>query len=104
MSRVGCDLPAVFTRQVVFEYVETSFFFAQVVESGAVRCPYRVTVFPAESCNLFEGTILSERAQPDVACDRRLVVLAPGIFISFFVLIKQFVALFIQRQAFHGER
>ena len=48
-------LPAISAGQVVFEYIETSFFFTQIVEGRTVCRPYRITVFSFKGSYFLEG-------------------------------------------------
>ena len=80
-------LPAISAGQVVFEYIETSFFFTQIVEGRTVCRPYRITVFSFKGSYFLEGVFPIEVHEPDVPCDGRLVVFTPRIFISLLVLV-----------------
>ncbi len=82
------------------EYVERTFFFAQVVEGFSVGSPYRFAVLTTESRLFLISRCLSGSVHPDVAGDRGDLVLAPVVFISLLVLIEH-MSLFVDGDAFH---
>lgn len=84
--------------------VEAAVLLAEVVKAASVGCPDRVAVFALEGGELLVGAVGGgEVAEPDVARDGRLMVLAPRVFIPLHVVVKQAVALRTEREALHGE-
>ena len=96
------DLLSLFARGGSFEDVHVAVLLAQIIVGLAVGSPNRVAELAVVGSNLFEGAVLRVGLREvEVAGDGRAMVLAPFVFVAFYVLIKQF-SLLVDGNLFHS--
>ena len=89
MSGVPGQLDFTAAVNVASVHVGCAVLFAQVIERVPVVVPYRIAVFSVEVRQFRVGAFpVFKSAFPDVTGDGRRMMLAPCVFISFFVVIQ----------------
>ena len=100
----ACHLLGLRRPHAAVPYVRGAILLRKVVERLAVGCPYGLAVLTLEVGLLGVGAIARQRADPHVARNRGLLVLAPRVLVTLAVVVYQTAALAVDPYMLHGQR